>query len=241
MNVSAAQTKIALVAGASGLVGGHLVEALIRAPEYSRVFALSRRPLQVEHGKVANRIISFATLEKSLAGVKADEAFCTLGTTIKTAGSEAEFRKVDFDSVLAFARAAVLAGAQRLVVVTAVGANGASKNFYLRVKGEIEEALRSLNLPATDVLQPGLLFGLRPRIRPAELLAQASMMVGNLVLLGQATKYRAIPAETVGQAMVGAARSGRKSFTRHTHDEILRLAKLDKPAYKTIEPKRADD
>jgi uncharacterized protein YbjT (DUF2867 family) len=240
VNASIAQTKIALVAGGGGLVGGHLIQALLRAPEYSRVIALSRRALAVEHGKVANRIINFATLEKSLTGTKADEAFCALGTTIRKAGSEADFRKVDFDCVLSFARAAAQAGAQRLVVVTSVGANSDSKNFYLRVKGEIEDELRTLNFPATDVLQPGLLFGMRPEIRPLELAAQAAMSIGNLFLHGQAAKYRAISAEAVGHAMLGAARAGRKSFTCYTHVELQRLAKWEKPAYKPLEAKPAE-
>ena len=237
MSSNAAPTKVALVAGASGLVGGHLVQALLRAPEYSRVFALSRRPLAVEHAKVANRIVNFADLEKSLAGLKADDAFCALGTTLKAAGSEAEFRKVDYDCVLMFARAAARAGAQRLVVVSSVGASRTSKNFYLRVKGEVEEALGALKFPATDILQPGLLLGFRAQIRPLELAAQIGMPIANLFLWGDAKKYRGISAEAVGRAMLGAARAGRKSFNRYTHDELMRLAVWDKPAYKPIEAK----
>ncbi|MGH8262391.1 MAG: NAD(P)H-binding protein [Steroidobacterales bacterium] len=239
MNAPIDQSKIALVAGGGGLVGGHLIQALLRAPEYSRVIALSRRPLPIEHGKVANRIINFVTLEKTLAGTKADDAFCALGTTIRKAGSEDEFRLVDYDYVLSFARAAAQAGARRLVVVSSVGANRNSKNLYLRVKGEIEDQLRSLNLPATDILQPGLLFGMRPEIRPLEIAGQAAMTIGNLLLHGEAAKYRAISAETVGRAMLGAARTGRKSFTRYTHVDLQRLAKWEKPAYKPLEPKPA--
>jgi len=225
-------TKIALVAGASGLVGRYLIEALLPAPEYSRVIALSRRPLAVEHGKVANRIINFAALEKSLAGVQADEAFCALGTTLKSAGSEAAFRLVDHDYVLAFGRAAARAGVKRLVVVSAVGADPASRTFYLRVKGEMEDALRSLNLPAVDILQPGLLLGMRDEPRPLELAAQVVMPVANLVLWGNAMRLRGISAQTVGRAMLGAARGGRKAVTKYTYAEILRLAAFDKPAYK---------
>jgi uncharacterized protein YbjT (DUF2867 family) len=226
------QTKIALVAGASGLVGRHLIEALLRAPEYSRVIALSRRPLAVEHGKVANRIIRFEALEKSLAGLQADDAFCALGTTLKSAGSQAAFREVDHDYVLAFARAAARAGARRLVIVSAVGANTSSRNFYLKVKGEMEESLRALNPPGLDILQPGLLLGLRDQPRPLELAAQILMPVANLFLWGNAMKLRGISAETVGRAMLGAARSARKSVNRYTYAEILRLAAFDKPAYK---------
>jgi uncharacterized protein YbjT (DUF2867 family) len=232
-------TKVALVAGASGLVGGHLIQALLRAPEYSRVIALSRRPLAVEHGKVANRIINFADIEKTLTGTQADEAFCALGTTLKAAGSEAAFRKVDYDCVLAFARAAARAGATRFVMVSSVGANRASSHFYLRVKGEIEEALQGMKAPALDILQPGLLLGLRPQLRPLELAAQIGMSVANLFLWGASMRLRGISAETVGQAMLGAARSGRKSVNRYTYDEIQRLAALNKPAYKPVEAKPA--
>jgi uncharacterized protein YbjT (DUF2867 family) len=234
-----AQTKIALVAGASGLVGGHLIQALLRAPEYSRVIALSRRPLAVEHGKVANRIINFAELEKSLTGTQADEAFCALGTTLKAAGSEAAFRKVDFDTVLLFAKAAARAGAQRFVLVSSVGANRASRNLYLRVKGEVEEAVRALGFPAVDVLQPGLLLGMRSEFRPLELAGQIGMPIANLLLWGEATRFRGIGADTVGRAMLGAARSARKSINRYTYDEIMKLAAWDKPAYKPIEGKPA--
>jgi uncharacterized protein YbjT (DUF2867 family) len=239
-NITAsALTKVALVAGASGLVGRHLIDALLRAPEYSRVIALSRRALAVEHGKVVNRIINFAEIEKTLTGMQADEAFCALGTTLKAAGSKTAFRAVDYDCVLAFARAAVSVGAKRLVLISSIGANRASKNLYLSVKGETEDALRSMNFAAVDILQPGLLLGWRSESRPLELAAQIAMPIVNLFLLGKLTRLRGISAETVGRAMVGAARSGRKSLTRYTYDDIVRLAQNDKPAYKPVEPRPA--
>lgn len=238
-NLNTNQTKIALVAGASGLVGGRLIEALLRAPEYSRVIALSRRPLAVEHGKVANRIINFATLEKSLAGMVADEAFCALGTTMRAAGSAAAFREVDFGCVVAFAKAAARLGARRLVLLSSVGANSASKNVYLRVKGETEDALRTTSFAAVDIIQPGLLLGSRAQVRPLEFAGQIVMPLVNLFLHGEAVRFRGIAADTVARAMIGAARSGRKSVNRYTYDGIVRLAANDKPAYKPIEPRPA--
>lgn len=238
-NLNSTQTKIALVAGASGLVGGRLIEALLSAPEYSRVIALSRRPLAVEHGKVANRIIKFDTLEKSLAGTVADEAFCALGTTMRAAGSEAAFREVDYGCVIAFAKAAARLGAKRFVLISSVGANSAAKNVYLRVKGEIEDALRATSFTGVDILQPGLLMGFRAEVRPLEFAGQILMPIANLFLQGNAKRFRGIAADTVARAMIGAARSGRKSVNRYTYDDIVRLAANDKPAYKPIEPRPA--
>src|SRR5262245_55547059 len=129
------ELKVALLAGATGLVGSHLLTALLAAPDFGRIQAISRRPLTQEHPRLANRIVQFDKLEAQLKGVTCHVAFCCLGTTIRQAGSEAAFRKVDVDCVLAFARAARAAQARRFVFVSSVGASPQSKHFYLRVKG----------------------------------------------------------------------------------------------------------
>lgn len=128
--------RVALVAGCSGMVGSRLLPLLLEAPEYARVHALSRRPLATEHARLANRVVRFdAPLDAQLKGLSCHDAFCCLGTTRRAAGSEAAFRAVDHDLVLAFARAALAAGAERFVLVSAVGADAGSRNLYLRVKG----------------------------------------------------------------------------------------------------------
>src|SRR5690606_30618825 len=141
-------TRIALVVGASGLVGSHLLERLLEAPEYGRVYAVTRRPIGREHPRLANRIVQFQALESQLRGITAHDAFCCLGTTIRAAGSQEEFRRVDVDYVLAFARAAKAAGAQRFVHVSSARADPSSQNFYLRTKGEAEAALAQLGFAA---------------------------------------------------------------------------------------------
>src|SRR5262245_57369240 len=128
------EPKVALLAGATGLVGSHLLNALLAAPEFGRVYAISRRPMTLEHPRLANRIVQFEKLETQLKGTTCHVAFCCLGTTLRQAGSEAAFRKVDVDSVLAFARAARTAQARRFVFVSSIGASKESKHFYLRVK-----------------------------------------------------------------------------------------------------------
>lgn len=125
--------RIALVAGSSGLVGSRLLRVLGDAPEFSRVLAVSRRPLSFDHPHVANRVTRCESFEQELRGIRCDEAYCCLGTTLRAAGSATAFRAVDHDLVLDFARLARQAGAQRFVLVSAAGADPASRFFYLRV------------------------------------------------------------------------------------------------------------
>src|SRR6202049_5244012 len=149
--------RIALVAGGGGLVGGQRLPLLLQSPQYTRVHALSRRPLPFDHPRLANRVVRFeASLQAQLKGVQCQDAFCVLGTTIRDAGSQTAFRAIDHDLVLEFAQLALGCGADRLVVVSALGANAASKNFYMRVKGEMEQALEGLRFRALDIMQPSL-------------------------------------------------------------------------------------
>jgi uncharacterized protein YbjT (DUF2867 family) len=217
--------RVALVAGGSGLVGGKLLPLLLQLPHYTRVHALSRRPLAFDHARLANRVVRFeASLQAQLKGLQCQDAFCCLGSTIREAGSQSAFRAVDLDLVQEFAQLARSCGAERLVVVSALGANAASKNFYLRVKGEMEKALEAKHFRSLDILQPALLLGARRDLRPLEFGAQLLMPLVNPLLLGGWSRYRAIPAATVAAAMCGIAQSGRRGVYRYTYDAILNLA-----------------
>jgi uncharacterized protein YbjT (DUF2867 family) len=220
------EPRVALLAGASGLVGGYVLDSLLDAPDFSRVFAISRRPLGREHPRLANRIIQFEKLETQLKGGQCHAAFCCLGTTMKQAGSEKAFRQVDYDFVLAFARAARAAQAQRFVVVTSAGADVRSKNFYLRVKGEVEQALEGMSFPSLDILQPGPVLGWRKEIRPVQILATALMPLANPFFTGTRIAWRGIPARTLAAAAVGAVRSGRRGVYRYTWPSLHQLAEL---------------
>jgi len=219
-------SRVALLAGASGLVGGYVLQALLDAPDFSRVFAISRRPLGLDHPRLANRIVQFEKLEAQLQGQSCHVALCCLGTTISQAGSQDAFRQVDFDYALAFARAARAAQAQRFVLVSSVRADPRSKHFYLQVKGELEQALEELKFPALDILQPSLLLGWRKELRLKELAAILCMPLINPFLTGTRSAYRAIPARTVAAAMVGATRSGRRGVYRYTYSGIRALAEI---------------
>ena len=218
--------RIALVAGASGLVGGFLIKALLEASDYSRVFALTRRPLGREHPKLANRIVVFARMAEQLKGLAAHDAFCSIGTTIAEAGSQEAFRDADVNAVLLFARTARAAGATRFVVVSSVGADSNSKKFYLRTKGEMEEAVSDLGFTSVDILQPSLLLGPRKAMRPLEITGRIFAPLINPLHTGAREAFRAIPAETVAKAMLGAARAGRRGVYRYTYGDIVKLSEL---------------
>jgi uncharacterized protein YbjT (DUF2867 family) len=178
----------ALVAGGTGLVGGHLIsELLLRGVA---VHALGRR-------KPPHPGIGFGPLEGPAP--TASLAFCALGTTIKKAGSREAFRAVDFDAVLAFARLAKESGARGFGLVSSSGGNSSSPFFYLRVKGQAEEAVSALDFPALVISKPGLLLGQRAESRPAERLAQAAAPFLSFLL---PPAYRPVEARAVAAALV---------------------------------------
>lgn len=192
----------ALIAGATGLVGGWLLRQLLAASEYDRVVAVGRRPVDLTHPKLVQVTADFTALEQVTADLRCDDAFCCLGTTIKQAGSQAAFRAVDHAAVLAFAWTARRNGARRFFLVSSLGANARSRVFYNRIKGETEEALAVLGFPTLAIFRPSLLLGRREKLRLGERISEAVMWLAEPLLLGSLRKYRAIRAEVVARAMV---------------------------------------
>ena len=231
--------NIALLAGASGLTGGFTLDALLGAPEVTRVIAVTRRPLGREHPRLANRIVQFERLESQLKGTACEVALCCLGTTLRKAGSQQRFRAVDVDCVLTFARAAKAANARRFVVMSSVGADPNSRNFYLRTKGDMEEELEGVGFESLDILQPSMLIAWRAEMRPLELLASAFMPLVAPLLRGKYLHYRPIGARTVAAAMLGATRSGRRGLQRYTYEGIQALARLTAPRTRPLAAAKA--
>jgi len=205
----AEETRSALLAGASGLVGRALLARLLESPRYSRVHALLRRavPALGAHRKLTARVVDFAALP---ALPPVDDVFIALGTTIRAAGSRQAFRRVDFDAVLATARAGRAVGAKRLLVVSALGADAASPVFYNRVKGEMQEAVAALGYDSVVIAQPSLLLGDRHALgqppRAGEEWAQR--LLGPL-LGWLPARVRPIEAGDVAAAMLRAALEAR--------------------------------
>jgi uncharacterized protein YbjT (DUF2867 family) len=187
------------VVGATGLIGSFLLERLLASPVCSMVSIWLRTPLAKQHPKLQIKVVDFESLERNR--IEADDVYCCLGTTIKQAGSQAAFRRVDFDYPVALARAAARDGAQRLLVVSALGANPRSGVFYNRVKGEMEEAVRAAGVATTLIFRPSLLSGPRSEPRLGERLGLA---LGTVLgpLLG---RYRPIHGDLVAAAMLKAA------------------------------------
>lgn len=192
----------AAVAGSTGFIGSILIDILGSDGDFTSVQVLSRRPVSLPP-KFSNAVTD------DLANTNLDAlevAFCALGTTIKTAGSQEAFYHVDHDLVLAFAENAKSAGAKRFVLVSSVGADSKSSNFYLRVKGQTEEDLEKLGFESLIILRPSMLMGERKEFRFGELIGKGVMTVFNPLMLGPLAKYRGIEGRTVARAMVRLAK-----------------------------------
>ncbi len=214
-------SRNALVAGATGLTGGHLLTQLLADANYARVTALVRKVSLPLSPKLAEVIVDFDALPPL---PKAADAYCCLGTTIKKAGSQAAFHKVDFEFVVNFARAARRAGAKRFLVISSLGASARSPIFYSRVKGAMENALREIGFEALHIFQPSLILGERSQQRTAEKVGIAAFSAISVLMLGPARKYRPINAETIARAMVKAALSNKRGVNLYPSDAIEAVA-----------------
>lgn len=198
--------RTAVVAGATGLIGRELIIRLLREPRYARIVALTRRPLAVAHSRLSVVDAAYERLPAVLDVVTGEDAsvdvFCCLGTTIRTAGSEEAFRRVDHDYVVALGRWARTVRAHRMVVVSALGADAGSRVFYNRVKGETERDLAALGLASLVIVRPSLLAGDREEFRAGERLALMATRPLRALL---PARIRPIAAADVAQSMVNAA------------------------------------
>ncbi|WP_127582297.1 oxidoreductase [Paenibacillus koleovorans] len=211
--------RVAVIAGSTGLIGTQLVRLLQQQRAvYSRVIVLTRRPLPAEvlasksPVPLEQRVIDFNRLTEAFpdgSEVLTDaDVYCALGTTIKKAGSQAEFRLVDYEYPLELGRLASQFSAARFLIVTAMGADARSRIFYNRVKGEVERELRALELQALRIFRPSLLLGEREEHRTGERIAVALAPLMNLLLRGPLAKYKPIEGLAVAQGMTAAATAG---------------------------------
>jgi uncharacterized protein YbjT (DUF2867 family) len=218
-------SRTALLLGGSGLIGGFCLQALVNDPNYAQVISIGRRELnQAANPRLIQQSINFEALA-SLSLPPVDDVFCALGTTIRKAGSQQAFRQIDVEFPLAAAGRALQSGARRFVLVSSVGADPKAKNFYLRTKGEVEQALSALPFQAVHIFRPSLLLGRRSESRPGESFAIAAAKVFQFLCVGPLRRYHPISAAKVGQAMVAAAKAGGQGTTVYEYDQIVKLLK----------------
>lgn len=197
--------KSLLLVGVTGLVGQSVLAQALADPRVAEVVALTRRPLNTpapSRVRLRNPVVDFDALPDTAEVWTADSVICTLGTTRKQAGSEAAFRKVDFDYPLSIARRARQAGAQAYALNSSLGADPRSRVFYSRTKGELEEALRTCGYPSLTFVRPGLLGGQRSEFRLGERIASLVLRLARPIV---PRRYRVVPAERVAQALLEAA------------------------------------
>jgi uncharacterized protein YbjT (DUF2867 family) len=212
-------SRTALVAGATGLVGSHVLELLLADDAWSHVVTVGRRATAQQHGKLEQRVLDLGALEtNNLQHV--DDVFCCLGTTIKQAGSQQAFRLIDHAFVVGLARAGLRAGATQFLLVSAIGADPESRVFYSRVKGETEAAIRQLPYRAIQIFRPSLLLGERAEFRLGERIAMLGAPVLAALLFGRLRRYRPIQAATVARAMLTIAHQAPRGPNVFEHDAM---------------------
>jgi uncharacterized protein YbjT (DUF2867 family) len=209
----------ALIAGASGLVGGECLQRLLASDAYASVTIVTRRSLgkAAKHPQAREVIVDFEKLDRVRADLRADHVFCALGTTIRKAGSQARFRQVDFEYSRRLAELALANGAKHFSLVSALGASSKSGVFYSRVKGELEDALCAMGWPSLCLLRPSVIAGDRQESRPLERLGET------LLRFGPAT-YRPVAAGRIAAAMIATALREPRGVTIIESREISRVA-----------------
>ncbi|RYZ70419.1 MAG: NAD-dependent epimerase/dehydratase family protein [Proteobacteria bacterium] len=197
--------KKALLFGATGFIGSHLLSDLLADARYDQVTIVVRRKLKMEHPKLKVLVGDFNTLESLKSELVADDVFITLGTTKKHTPNQAEYYKVDHDYPVLAAKLAQENGAKGVYVVTAIGANADSKIFYTRTKGEVEHDIKSLRYERTGIFEPSMIVGHRKEERPFEKTLIKIWNVVDRALAGPLDQYKGIDGKDVAKAMLIAA------------------------------------
>lgn len=213
----------AIIAGASGLIGSKLLDILLQQPEYDEVLILVRKELSIQHEKLTQLIVDFDTLDNYSKAITGQAIFCCLGSTRKKTPDLNDYRKVDHDYPLQLAQIAYKNGVSQYHLVSAIGADAASSNFYTKMKGQVEEDIKKIGLPGLYIYQPSFLTGERKENRLAERIFIPIMKVINPLLIGNFKKYRSIPAVTVAMAMYKQSLKNEEGVFIYPSDKIKQL------------------
>lgn len=215
--------KTAIIIGSTGLIGSQLLDILLENTYYDSVITFVKRDAGKEHAKLTQHIIDFDKPESYQDLVVGDDFFCTIGTTIKKVGTKEAFRKVDFEYPQQFASFAIKNNVKQFLIISSLGADKASGNFYLKTKGEIEDFLKFSSFESVAVVRPSLLLGHRNEFRLTEKTAALVMKIFSFLFIGSIRKYKPIESETVAKALFRIAQKNLKGFTIYESDEVQQI------------------
>jgi uncharacterized protein YbjT (DUF2867 family) len=216
--------KTAIIFGATGLIGKNLLNMLIIDQSYDKIKIFVRKKPGLSHAKVEVQVSDLIDIIKLKDLIKGNDLFCCLGTTISKAGSQDAFRKIDYELPTEIAMIAAENKVNGFFVVSSLGADHNSSNFYLRTKGEMEEATKKSGVNSIGIFRPSLLLGARNEFRFGETMGKTVMKLINPLLFGCLKKYRGIEAADVAKAMIAAAREHKSGANIYQSDEIQKIA-----------------
>lgn len=214
----------AIIVGATGLIGESLTELLLDSSDYQEVYILSRRETGKKHPKLIEKIIDFGQIHQYVDEIPEGDLFCCIGTTMKKAKSKEAFRKVDFSipvDISKFWKIKI----KKFILISSIGANKKSSNFYLKTKGETEEAIINSGIKTIHILRPSILLGKRKELRTGERIGILLIKLFNPLLKLGLKKYRGIEAKTVAQTMIQLALSPVEDVHIYESDEIREISK----------------
>ncbi|NHM29586.1 NAD(P)H-binding protein [Neobacillus terrae] len=219
--------RTALILGATGLVGGYLLDDILENNKYERVRIISRSEVLKKHPKLDTYILDLSQMEDVREVFNVSDVFCCLGTTMKNAGSKEAFKKVDLDFPILAAKLAAEEEAEQFLIVSAMGASRNSSFFYNRVKGEMEERVKSFPFNGVYIFRPSLLLGNRKEFRLGEKTAEVLSIRLPFLFRGNLKKYAPVKAEQVAKFMAEKAIKGEKGIFIYESDEMNRLQKQE--------------
>jgi uncharacterized protein YbjT (DUF2867 family) len=221
--------KKAVLLGATGLIGGFLLDLLLKDDWYGSVIVPVRRQIPAVHPGLFPHMVDFDRLEDFRELFASDDVFCCLGTTMAKAKTREMFRRVDYEYPVRAARIAREMGARRYFLVSSIGADSRSRIFYTRVKGEVERDIAGLGFEAMHIFRPSLLLGERVEKRPGEDIIKTLAPFMNVFMRGPLRTYTPVRAESVARAMVRAVHDRGGGVFIHESDEIVRDGQGKKP------------
>jgi uncharacterized protein YbjT (DUF2867 family) len=217
----------AVIIGASGLTGNLVLEELLRDNDFKTVRILVRRTVKIIHPKLEQEIVNFNDLDDYTKKFgEGDVIFCCIGTTQKKVKGDKElYKQIDYDIPISAASIGIANGFKKFLIVSAIGANENSSNFYVSLKGKIENALKQFHFDSLDIFQPSLLNGNRNETRVLEKMIQGVMDIVSFLFLGPLKKYHAIGADNVAKSMVYAAKQNKSGVHYYTYQEMMEMAR----------------